>query len=603
MGINWDIFIQSYTSSDAFWNITKQRAISIETLGQFQAALRILNEPRFRDKWPESQSEYSKELHSRGLILFFKTPSNIKRYIAELKQAEKKPEIFAAKISKIYTELSSIGGASGANSRIIKSLAERLGFLYDSDEGLIFTPAGRAFIKAKGKSQLVDIIRNQLLKWMYWNPSIQLHSHRTIELFPLRFTVQICSKTMGRYIDSDEYALFVATAKKMDDVRDTVGKIAAFRALSRKKRQRLKKRVKSQLTTIKGYASYVFSAFELTGLFEYQRGQGILKLRGASRLLKMILSDKTAYFRYDDEQLFYDYFGSAEYAKPHREVVVRVSDQSGNALAFSLLQIRDERPRVEVIQQGHGKVILPAKPTEVRVVEFRGGIERVTWQRTINPAENEVQTILSGRHQIAARTYQDLKSKLDEFLQASRFDSELEALVHLKERVERCEVKNIRNIRGGRFEQLVYLLLKSLMPDYFDEVPQWEGDVDKYGIPMHVAGYKHDLSARKGSTLIIIELTLAGSTLGQWKDVSCIAHLDSVQKGLLRFTGGIKDSFALFIDAWGLHRLVRERFAQDTKRVVCPMLIQEFLQALDEYRRLKDFSRFVQELKSYHKKL
>jgi hypothetical protein len=592
--MDWNDYVRNYNNSEAFWNITKQRAITSDTIEQFRDALKVLNQPKYRNYWNENQGEYSSELYRRGLILFFKTPTNVTRYMVDFQKAANDPIAFSNVVSKAYKELASIGGASGANGRIIKSLAEHLGLIYDMEGRLIFTPAGKEFLDSSSVSELVTVIRNQLMKWMYWNPSIRQPSHKAIALFPLRFTIRVCDAFQDRQISSEEYALFLASAQKMSQWKDVVEQIDSYRSLSFNEKEKLKNRMQAKFETIRGYASYVFSAFELTGLFEYER-HGTLKLKPPSKLLNFILSDKTPYFSYDDEQLYYSYFGASGFLHPHRYVSVKVTNSTGKQLSFALIQILDSIKRYHGLIRGEGKVALPSRPTVLQVIDFKLGPLRVNTTKLVKPDANDVTLVLSGSQRTAALNYEQTRKQLDEFLASRVYDPELESLVKLKEKLTGIP-SELKNTRGGRLEQLVYSCLFTMGSAYFDSV-QWGGHIDEYGVPQHVGGYKHDISVQKDGTLIIIELTLAGAIIGQWKDVSCIDHLDKAKSGLLSFTG-ISDTFALFIDAHDLHKLTLERFAQDKTRTVCPLTITEFLKILDIYYKRKNFGEFVKDLKS-----
>lgn len=559
----------------------------------------MLNEPRFKNNWPQLQSEFTNEIGRRKLIEFSKTPRNITKYLDELEKTKGNPRGFVAAIERIRTELSSVGGSAGANARIIKSLAEHLGFLYEAEGRIQFTEAGEEFLNARTESDLAGSIRNQLLKWMYWNASVRINSHKAIKLLPLWFTIDVCRELPDKMISSDEFALFLATAKRMDQVTQVADRIKEFRATRSLERSRLRAKVGKKLTSVKGFASYVFSAFETTGVFEYERGEGTLRLRGES--LKDLPSIRPSYFEYDDVLLYYDYFGSVGFIGPHRLVKTDVINPKGDYVSVAVFQIMDSRRTWQVITNGRGHLVLPAKEVKVRAIDYSVRPERIAWEESILPDRDTLTVIYAGSSRGIAIGYDEIKSKLNEFLQSNGYDSELLERLRLRERYTTV-VESKKNVRGGRFEQLMYDLLQSMVPGYFDEVT-WEGSIDPFGIPMHVGGYQSDLTIRKDKTLIVVEVTLAGPILAQGKDISCASHLDMIKSGLLPSGFNLQDIFAIFIDSKGLNSYVLQNFANDKQRVVCPMTIKEFLDALDEYRTSRDFSAFVKRLKLWSKRL
>jgi hypothetical protein len=78
------------------------------------------------------------------------------------------------------------------------------------------------------------------------------------------------------------------------------------------------------------------------------------------------------------------------------------------------------------------------------------------------------------------------------------------------------------SVRGGRLEQLFYLLLLEMKKRKIIENVEWHGHVDQYGIPFPAPGRSRyslgnpDFLIHVNDVVIVLELTLLGQTRKQW---------------------------------------------------------------------------------------
>jgi hypothetical protein len=97
----------------------------------------------------------------------------------------------------------------------------------------------------------------------------------------------------------------------------------------------------------------------------------------------------------------------------------------------------------------------------------------------------------------------------------------------------------IDSVRGGRLEQLIYLLLLEIKKRKIIKNVEWHGHVDQYGIPFPAPGRsKHSLGnpdflVYVNNTIIVLELTLLGQTRKQWsfEGESVPDHILGVKRG------------------------------------------------------------------------
>jgi len=582
-------FVKSFNEDTPFWDLSKQRALGENNLDLFRKQLKILDSHDFTDHWDEvTQRQYSKALYGKGLIEFFKMDRIMKEEKKRLIDADTPQEFFEI-IDDIYSAYVSGMGSSPANARIIASLANKLGFLYEQKHSLVFTEVGRAFVKSRNVSEMIRVVSTQLEKWLFWNPDVRAADREHIELFPFRFTVKVADAVSPKKLTTDEMALFVMTATRMSQVSERAKLIQEFMRLSGKNLSTLLKSV--DLGKLRGFVSYIFSAFTTAKAFA--RGTGTIMLKNSSDQVRRILIDDFPYFRYhtDDEnlRLYNEYYGSASVKQPHRNVALSVSDDGGNAVQFAHARINDSPTRYSLIRKGKANIVLPNDNTSVDILSFSTGKETILASASIPPDESKVVIQTTGKTTIEKRDFDTCLRRLELFVSSDEYDPELSALVHLKEK-DTNEEEDLKQARGGRFEQLVWELLQSMTPAYFDSA-EWEGELDEdYGIPRHAPGLTNDITIRKADDMLILEVTLAGVTQQQGKDLSVQSHLTKERphvKGIL---------VGIFVITKGFYRQVLENFANDRTNVVCPMTLDEFLKILGSYWRGKDYATFIKQI-------
>lgn len=103
------------------------------------------------------------------------------------------------------------------------------------------------------------------------------------------------------------------------------------------------------------------------------------------------------------------------------------------------------------------------------------------------------------------------------------FDDELnQKLIAIHNMYPEMKYK-IDNVRGGRLEQLIHLLLLEIKKRKIIKNVEWHGHVDQYGIPFPAPGRsKYSLGNPdflihvNNDVIIVLELTLLGETRKQW---------------------------------------------------------------------------------------
>ncbi|SRR6266568_1003924 len=588
-------FIKSFRADTPFWDLTKQRALSVDTLDFFRKQLKILDSPKFTNRWDgDAQRAYSKLIFERHLIEFHKMNHIMKEVKKRLIDTDS-PQQFFDIIASIYRKYVSGMGSSAANARIIASLANKLGFLYEIDRKLVFTEAGRIFARTRNTKDMISIVAEQLEKWVFWNPDVMALDRKVIELFPFRFVVKVAALLDPAQLTTDEMAAFVMTATNMSQISERSSLIQEFRKLSDDEREKLLSSLGNQLVKLSRFVSYIFSAFAMTGAF--RRDAGTITLDHSNGQVQRILKDDFPYFQYPEDEtglrLYYEYYGSPKLAEPHREVVLDVADASGQLVDFAHVRIIDSQTRYSLVKKGQVRVVLPLRNLQLDIISFSTGKEAVLATTSVATKDWKVSVKSSAKIRIEKRDFDTCFERLKVFRDSDPYDPELAALVRLKLDDSGNE-SDVKQVRGGRFEQLVWELLQSITPSHFDDV-EWEGKLEtNYGIPLHATGYKHDLTIKKGGDVLILEVTLAGKNQQQGKDLS-------VQNHMVMKRASVKGNLVgVFVVTRGFYSQVLQNLKNDQTNMICPMTLDEFLQVLQQYRRSTDYDDFLKKVTKFH---
>jgi hypothetical protein len=135
------------------------------------------------------------------------------------------------------------GGAPLA--RMLKQVFGSVGFAWvDLDEHIEITPAGHEFLSSKQPGRMLS---KQLSRYQFWNPCVRSRAHREIKLHPIPFLGEVLRSVDDHNISSVEYCLFVARAKRFEDVDQSLEMIWQFRQLDKKTQDDVVKACKSYM--------------------------------------------------------------------------------------------------------------------------------------------------------------------------------------------------------------------------------------------------------------------------------------------------------------------------------------------------------------------
>lgn len=195
----WKAFISDYVSHDAYWYFPKARAVN--NIDLIRDILRILADFQGQN-WGTVKARFLRALEVADLF---------RRHAAEQTDADKL-----------------------AMARILKVTFDNLGFAWvDDKDSVTLTPAGKSFVEAAD----AKLFSRQLWRYQITNPL--WGGSDEVRLFPHAFLIEVMLNS-GRLLSRDEFILFVARARRADDLDYVMEHIEAWRALDPETQWRIK---------------------------------------------------------------------------------------------------------------------------------------------------------------------------------------------------------------------------------------------------------------------------------------------------------------------------------------------------------------------------
>lgn len=264
----WDRWIEQYTGSTAYWYVPKGRVISVDNVPHIQRQIRVLR--RFEGRnWRDIQDRYLKELYSQRL-------------------------------SSATTRDPDRSGTP--MSRMLKQVFTTLGFAWvDENEAITITPAGEKFIVSRSPQRYVA---TQAQRYQIWNPMMGMTAASQIGLQPVPYLIAVIQRV--ERISIDEYNLFCAKARDINDIDDSIEGINNWRRLGQRRQQAIKEKLDrisinpedsanerrtSIFNTVQLNSSYSRAFWCTSGLIGNDNN-GVMTIRKGSRQKAIRLVDK-----------------------------------------------------------------------------------------------------------------------------------------------------------------------------------------------------------------------------------------------------------------------------------------------------------------------
>jgi len=317
----WARFANLYASDLAYWYQPKGLAITADAV---RSRLSVLQE--FQGKrWRSCQAAYIRRLRKEGV----------------------------STAEAVWQE----GGAPLA--RMLKQVFVTLGLAWvNADERVEISEAGECFLTSDQPEAMLSL---QALRYQFWNPCVGTRrAHSAIKLHPVPFLVRLFRLIGGEGISNEEYILFVARAKAIEDVEPVADLIADWRELEPELRAAIIARCKSYMVggakrssiynTIALNRTYAYRMWALSRLIE-QDEQALRfvprNYRGADRLyLERYVAD-SSYIEFASQKEFFSWMSDPELF-PTKQVALDIYINRGDIEASILAKRELGTPAREV---------------------------------------------------------------------------------------------------------------------------------------------------------------------------------------------------------------------------------------------------------------
>lgn len=284
--VSWARFASRYASDLAYWYQPKGLAITADAV---RSRLSVLEEFTGRE-WRSCQAAYIERLREEGVSAAGAT----------------------------WDE----GGAPLA--RMLKQVFVTLGLAWvDADERVEISNAGERFLESDEPDAMLSI---QALRYQFWNPCVGTRkAHGSIKLHPVPFLVRLFRLVGGEGISNEEYILFVARAKAIEDVETVADFISDYRELEPEVREAVVSKCRNYMlggakrssiyNTISLNRTYAYRMWALSRLIEHDE-QALRfvprNYRGADRnYLERYVAD-SSYIEFASQKEFFSWMSDPE---------------------------------------------------------------------------------------------------------------------------------------------------------------------------------------------------------------------------------------------------------------------------------------------------
>lgn len=454
--------------------------------------------------------------------------------------SEGKQSFYAIRLNK--KSLSS--STNPRSTRAILGTFKFFGFAWTRNRKLLITQAGKEFINGES----AKILKLQLLKWQYPNPfeakgGVAPYT-KTLRLFPFRILLRLLYD-IGP-VHEDELALYVWKIQNdsEEEIKHAEEGILTYRQLD-EKQKRQKRGTDALYITNHEYEAHLRPYILATGLCQFDSKQRFLKIcEDTTKEVKKILSEKVdAKTEWKDEVEWLEYYGNTKYSRPPREISLRLNPRTGVARGFCIKVTQNGRKSYGLSDENGVATFSLFEDQEFNLEVMRPGDGLIVFKGgyKIGAVDSEINVPIKEKLQPVVESIDVLLEKMKQLL-SQGLDIEIRERLEMRAKFtgEVVEKRIMRYLRGARFEQLIYKLMKSLKTKVFDDVV-WHGKVGKWGLPTPAEKVSEqtgkklpDILAFAGSNLYVVETTLLRGR-AQWEKPEAVSVPDHIENMITTF--------------------------------------------------------------------
>jgi len=436
------------------------------------------------------------------------------------------------------------GSTNPRSTRAIIGTFKFFGFAWTINRKLLITQAGKEFIDGESSKTL----RLQLLKWQYPNPfeakgGVAPYT-RSLRLFPFRVLLSLLYDVGP--IHEDELALYVWKIQNdsKEEIKRAKEGILGYRQLNEE--QKRQERITNALyITNHEYEAHLRPYILATGLCQFDSKQRLLKIceenkKEVEKILSKKIEPKTSW---KDEAEWFEYYGNTEYLHPPKEINLRLKPKSGTASNFYIRVIQNNRESYGLSDEDGVATFSLFEDQEFNVEVMRPSDGRTVLKSSfkVGPGDFQINVRIKEKLPGVVESIDVLLEKMRQLLTRGLDDEIRERLeIRTKFTGEAVDKKTMRYLRGARFEQLTYKLMKNLKPEVFDDVI-WHGKVGKWGLPIPAQKVSEqtgkklpDVLAFQNNNVYVVETTLLRGR-AQWEKPEAVSVPDHIESMIATF--------------------------------------------------------------------
>ncbi|MBN1393319.1 MAG: DUF91 domain-containing protein [Sedimentisphaerales bacterium] len=231
-----------------------------------------------------------------------------------------------------------------ANIRNHYNLFKKLGFAYfNKHHHLFVSKSGEQFLTAKA-SEWGEILENQIIKLQFWNPSLEPHflkSYTEFRIFPYLLTLKLILSLTKKYIDVNEFALFVTPLQNDANINEVKILIENFRKLPQKIRRKVVKSAKISMPHIAN-ASVTLGVFGCTPTLTFKNNKLSIKNKERAFFFVDKIYPKMKFIDYVKFEDWFKYMGDTTFEIPNKDIMEYYVDMGESNKAKEVVSFTDD---------------------------------------------------------------------------------------------------------------------------------------------------------------------------------------------------------------------------------------------------------------------
>lgn len=329
-------FVKTYLANEAYWYVPKQK-ISIEASDSISSAITLLSKYNHWSKQVELL--FTVDLHENDIISpakFSQIPRSVSKHLTELRRGP----MATTKLETLWHANPEFDDYT-ANGRNWKSLLEKLGFIIITNaQRIISTGMGKRMAEARTATAFRDIMEIQLVKWQFWNPTVDVDKFRVIKIRPYLVLLRTLLSLDDNRISPAEYSLFISKCRDKAQSESLADEIRWYRGLSSSRRDQIFGQLSdsSLYKQIDRYRSYVFSFVSSSSTIVVQ-DDGNIKLENKSMARDILKREWDRegfmYIDFSDRDDWLNYYGDPD-MHPTKEFAENYQSKRRTQLGLSM---------------------------------------------------------------------------------------------------------------------------------------------------------------------------------------------------------------------------------------------------------------------------